>query len=114
MKIFRKRTEQKPVVDTSNLSTNEKRAIALEKARAKRIEKKESGEEEKKRNLREVWEDDKVSLRKSVNAKCFDCCGEENPRNRIRFCTIFNCPLWHVRPYSSGITEEQCRAYTED
>ncbi len=37
------------------------------------------------------------SLRKRINAKCFDCVCEQ--RTEITKCTIEECPLWDVRPY---------------
>lgn len=57
--------------------------------------------------------DNPTSLRICVNAKCYDCNGAENYVNRTRYCTIFDCPLWGVRPYSKGITPEQCLEYEE-
>jgi len=42
------------------------------------------------------------SLRLAVNAKCFECEGEDyDPgwRGRIRGCIIPDCPLFPVRPY---------------
>ena len=53
------------------------------------------------------------SLRKAVDAKCWDCCGAENWRNRTRFCAIFECGLWNVRPGGKGVNKEQCRAWKE-
>lgn len=57
--------------------------------------------------------DNPTSLRICVNAKCYDCNGRENYVNRTRYCQIFDCPLWTVRPYSKGITQEQCLEYEE-
>ncbi len=86
----------------------------LELAWEKKRQQKEDGIIVKSKNPREAWEDGKQkSLRKSINAKCFDCCGEELYRNRIKFCNIIDCELWHVRPYSKGITKDQCLEYTE-
>jgi hypothetical protein len=42
------------------------------------------------------------SLRKAVNAKCWDCVGagqDPNPRGAIRDCGVTACPLFAVRPY---------------
>lgn len=42
------------------------------------------------------------SLRMAINAKCFDCEGQDaDPgwRWRIGNCQITDCPLWNVRPY---------------
>lgn len=44
------------------------------------------------------------SLRLAINAKCFDCEGQDaDPRVqwRIGNCVIPDCPLWPVRPYQS-------------
>ena len=110
MKITKKVRKSDQKVDTSNMS-------ALEKARATRKANiqaaLEAGIEIKRRNPREIWEEDKTSIRKSVNAKCFDCNGEELYKNRTRYCQMFDCPLWNVRPYSKGITKEDCLEYKE-
>ena len=53
------------------------------------------------------------SLRMAVNAKCYDCCGGENWVNRTRYCSIFGCPLWPVRPHSKGISRQQCLDWKE-
>lgn len=59
------------------------------------------------------WLKNKTSIRKSVNAKCYDCvCGEQHAK-RIRFCCIFKCPLWYVRPYRKGITQDMCLEHDE-
>jgi len=42
------------------------------------------------------------SLRLAINAKCYDCGGEDaDPgwRGRITECVIPECPLFPVRPY---------------
>ena len=39
------------------------------------------------------------SLRKSVNAKCIDCCGFI--KSEIALCEAYTCPLWEVRPYQA-------------
>ncbi len=40
---------------------------------------------------------DPTSLRKAVNAKCYDCsCGQPN---EIRLCPVVGCSLYPVRPY---------------
>lgn len=43
------------------------------------------------------WEEDKTSLRKSINAKCYDCCHGDT--DEVKHCTVTVCPLWFVRPY---------------
>lgn len=69
----------------------------LQKARDTRARMKEQGIKLTKRNLVQVWEEDKLSLRKSINAKCYDCC--HGDIDSIVHCTIKSCPLWLVRPY---------------
>lgn len=86
----------------------------LNKAREARKKLKEEGVEVSIKNLYERWEGDKSSLRRSVDAKCFDCVSGELPRKRIKFCNIIDCPLWLVRPYGKGITIEECNAYIEE
>lgn len=71
------------------------------------------GNRQAKRNPLEQWRDNPTSLRKSINAKCYECNGEENPTNRAKYCNIFDCPLWNVRPYSKGISKEQCEKWNE-
>lgn len=88
-----------------------KREITQEHVeRLKRARESASG---KKLNPRERWEKKPTSLRVSVNAKCYECCGEEGYIRRIRYCQIFDCPLWYVRPYSKGISKEECTDYNE-
>jgi len=88
------------------------RTEALKKGLAEYRKKLESGEVTRTptSNLMERYlrGENRHKLRHSVNAKCFDCMGGERVTYRIRFCTIFNCPLWHVRPYRKNITKEQC------
>jgi len=43
-----------------------------------------------------------LSLRASINAKCFDCIGQDaDPdwRGSIKNCPCNDCPLYSVRPY---------------
>ena len=67
------------------------------------------------RNPLEKLQDNPTSLRLAINANCFDCGGGEEPnwRNRIKFCQILNCPLHKVRPYSKGITDDDCLEWVE-
>lgn len=85
---------------------NNKRMIALAEYR----EKLANGEIEKaeRKTLKEKWEEDKTSLRKSVSAFCYDCLGGKSSDNivgDIRNCTSNGegnstlCPLWFCRPY---------------
>jgi len=106
--------EDKNLADNSTDDTYNRRSAALEAARAAKRAKRESGEVDARRNPEEVWQDDPMSLRKSISAKCYQCNGDENYRNRARYCIIFTCALWPVRPYGKGITQDQCRAYKED
>lgn len=98
----------------SENDTYNKRSAALAAARAARQAKRDSGEADVRRNPEEVWLDDPASLRKSINAKCYQCNGDENYRNRARYCIIFTCALWPNRPYGKGITQDQCIEYRED
>ena len=75
----------------------------LEKARKRLQEMKEQGVKVKIRNTRQIWEDNKTSLRKSINAMCWECMGGEgtpNVRQDVRDCKSEPiCPLWYVRPW---------------
>lgn len=54
------------------------------------------------KNPKEKWEDNKTSLRLSINAMCFGCMGGtqgDSATTEIRNCTSHNCPLYLVRPY---------------
>ena len=67
-------------------------------------EKVKSGEIERtpQKTLTEKWQENKKSLRASVNAMCFACFGGEqgdNVTREIKDCTCLNCPLYQVRPY---------------
>ena len=45
------------------------------------------------------------SLRASINAKCFDCMGQDSDpavKWRIGNCEIPDCPLYNVRPYQDN------------
>lgn len=41
----------------------------------------------------------KLSPRKSIKVKCYDCVGYEDVRNMIRDCTVKTCPLHSQRPF---------------
>lgn len=63
-----------------------------------------SGEIERtaQKNPLQKWEENKTSLRLSINANCYLCmggCKGDSAVKDIRECSSFNCPLWHVRPY---------------
>ena len=106
--------EDENIDSSTENETYNKRSAALEAARAARQAKRDSGEADVRRNPEEVWLDDPSSLRKSINAKCYQCNGDENYRNRARYCIIFTCALWPNRPYGKGITQDQCTEYRED
>ena len=53
----------------------------------------------KSRNPTEQWEDNPTSLRKSINAYCYDCGGFNI--NEVRLCPAKKCPLWKIRPYQT-------------
>ena len=38
-------------------------------------------------------------LRKAIQAKCADCCGEEDVYKRTKHCDISACPLFAIRPF---------------
>lgn len=114
MKIIKKIIKKVNPAAEKPASTYDKRAEALKNARLNRALRKEAGEVEKKRNPREVWQDDKTSMRKAINCNCFECCGEENYRNRIKYCNIFTCPFWIMRPYGKGIDQQKCSEWVED
>lgn len=69
-------------------------ADRMAKARAA---KKANGFKDVRRNKIEIWELDKTSLRKSIDAKCFDCSNRQV--EEVKLCTVKSCPLWHVRPF---------------
>lgn len=69
----------------------------IEKAIEARRKKYESGIKIVERNPIEKWQDNKTSLRMSINAKCFDCSNRQT--EEIKHCTVTSCPLWLVRPY---------------
>jgi hypothetical protein len=53
-----------------------------------------------------------MSLRKAINAKCKDCIydplsGLGHWRQQVEACTAKSCPLWPVRPLSSGTSPKE-------
>lgn len=70
---------------------------SLEKARNTKARMIEQGIKVIRKTPIAKWEEDKFSLRKSVDAKCWDCC--HGDKESITHCTIKACPLWFVRPY---------------
>jgi hypothetical protein len=73
----------------------------LEKARIRQRELREAGKLRVLNPLERAAQDPK-SMRKAVNAKCYDCQGGDadyGVRERIRSCDVVRCPLNPVRPY---------------
>lgn len=68
----------------------------IEKARQALAARRASGVKVIRRTPVEIWQEDKLSLRKSINAKCFDCCCGDI--EEVKGCTVQVCPLWLVRP----------------
>ena len=85
------------------MSNTDKRTAALKEYQ----EKVKSGEIERTvpKNLKEKWEEDKKSLRKSINYMCIQCFSGEDYeggnkiKEEISRCSSKNCALWNVRPY---------------
>jgi len=60
-----------------------------------------------------------MSLRAAINAKCKDCIydphsGLGNWRQQVTLCTIKTCPLWPVRPLTSGQVQGDANLVPED
>ena len=70
----------------------------LEKARLAQIEKREAGEVERLNPLQRAIRQPE-SLRRALNAKCWECVGGVNAAHEIAHCSSWGCPLWPVRPY---------------
>lgn len=53
---------------------------------------------------------DPKSLRKAINAHCWDCVGgkadSQNPRRLVRECEIVHCNLHPVRPWQMAAADE--------
>lgn len=43
----------------------------------------------------------KVSPRRAIKLKCYECCGFEDYMERSKTCNIQRCPLWAYRPGTS-------------
>lgn len=88
------------VSEEHNEQTKSKRLIALQEYQ----EKIKSGEIERTapKTPLQKWEEDKMSLRKSLNAQCYMCMGGDdgdNVKKEIKDCSSKSCTLWLVRPY---------------
>lgn len=74
----------------------------LTKAREIAKIKRENGEKVERKNPLEKAALRPDSLRLAINAKCYDCIGQDgdpNWRESIRECLCTDCPLYPVRPY---------------
>lgn len=75
---------------------------SLEKARIVNQERIASGIPVIRLNPLEKLKNNPLSLRCAINAKCYDCIGQDaDPdwRGNIRNCVCTDCPLYAVRPY---------------
>lgn len=82
---------------------------ALDMAREKRRQMTEAGIKVQIKNPLEKLADNPLSLRASINAKCYQCEGEDSDpgvKRRIGTCGIRDCGLWAVRPYQGMSAEE--------
>ena len=52
----------------------------------------------KLRNPMQIAFDNPRSLRKAVDALCWDCSGQT--KVEVRKCVVEDCPLWSHRPYT--------------
>jgi len=53
--------------------------------------------QKKPRNPIQIAKDNPKSLRKAINAKCWDCSCFQS--YEITKCQVFDCSLWNLRPY---------------
>lgn len=49
----------------------------------------------------------KLSPRKAIKVKCYDCMGFEDVRKRIMACSVKTCPLYTHRPFQEGLNESK-------
>lgn len=59
------------------------------------------GDRGPRKNPKERLAANPTSLRAAINAKCYDCNGEENWVFNTRHCVCPDCPLFNVRPFRS-------------
>lgn len=91
--------------DAMSEQATESRMTALDLARAKMAEMREQGIVIQKRDPYQIAAADPKSLRKAVNAKCWDCQGggaDPNTRQAVGQCGITDCSLWPVRPWQDA------------
>lgn len=48
-----------------------------------------------------------ASPRQAIKAKCIDCMGCEDYRNRVRDCKTTTCPAHPYRPYQPSDTDDE-------
>lgn len=75
---------------------------SLEKARIATQKRIASGLPILRLNPFEKLKNNPLSLRCTINAKCYDCIGQDSDpdwRGSIRNCICTDCPLYEVRPY---------------
>lgn len=83
----------------------------LEKAQEVLRLKRENGENIERKNPLEKAASRPDSLRLAINAKCYDCIGQDaDPdwRGSIRACVCSDCPLFPVRPYQPKVINNIC------
>lgn len=100
---------RKEGLDLMPKKKTKKKLTAIELAHLKRREMKEAGIEIKRKTPIEKLAENPTSLRKAVNAKCYDCQGSDGDpkvRSRIGKCHCVSCPLYNVRPYQKKVDED--------
>ena len=79
----------------------------LQKAQEVMRLRREAGIKTEIRNPMEKAAERPDSLRLAINAKCYDCIGQDGDtdwRGSIRECVCTDCPLYPVRPYQPKVT----------
>lgn len=61
--------------------------------------------ERKTKSPMDRWQENPKSLRKSIDACCYECGGFNI--NEVRNCPVVKCPLWQVRPYQNKLNNEE-------
>jgi hypothetical protein len=56
--------------------------------------------------LTRVYSNQVPSRAQAIKAKCLTCVNFEDYRGRIGGCTVYDCPLWHLRPYQKSSVAE--------
>ncbi len=103
----RETVEDKGIIEDHPMSEQvEHRMTALDLARAKQSAMREQGIAVQRRDPYQIAAADPKSLRKAVNAKCWDCQGggaDPNTRQAVGQCGITDCSLWPVRPWQETV-----------